>query len=212
MSEIMKSSLKLLLLIVASAIAVAVGAIHAADLYHPAVFSAPEKPASVMLYREDKFKCSGVHIQNGYFLTAAHCMDDKQLSADGKVLQTLWVNKQYDVAFLFNGEGSDRNSVKLRCTEPVVGEKITSWTHPTGIEDVIATGEVVGESREFQNWSKITLISIVMSLGSSGGPIYDVNRQLVGLVVGGFGQFSTLGAMVPSSVICGLLGNNHEAL
>lgn len=159
---------------------------------------------------------SGVHIGNGYILTAAHVAednatvtvkDDKGDTHDGKVL---WSNKDYDIALVRTDD--TMASAQLDCRASKVGESITTRGNPMGVEFLTTWGHVAGKARKWGPWESVIFTDLTLAPGNSGGGVYDENGNVVGIAVGvmltrvgvvpNLTGFSTV---VPSSVICELL-------
>lgn len=160
---------------------------------------------------------SGVHIGDGFIVTAAHVVGDAkevQLKPKGGALRkadVLWVNKASDIALLRTS--SDGLGVaKLACHAVKVGDPIVAYGNPLKIEFVAAYGKIAGESRETGPWKSVYVTDITTVMGQPGGPVYADNGDLIGITVGvmaapiGFsGSLVGYGYVVPSTSVCELL-------
>lgn len=189
------------------------------------IYSIPEEalawpeekpPASVKLsIASGASSCSGVHIGDGFYLTAAHCVRNRigNKITDGTELEVLWDNSKYDVALLVDHTRKPRLSVSLACREPIVGEKVSSWTAPWGMPDIVSNGEVIGPTMNLEGrWEKVAPVNVIGAGGSSGGPVFDKSGKLLGLIVAGPGDWTTISFMTTSSAICGLMGRGSTLL
>lgn len=180
----------------------------------------PPKATSVVKVVLAKGHGSGVHIGNGYVLTAAHVVDSlttaKIKLSDGKEVtgDVLWVNKAYDVALL-RSDGGAMGVSKLACRTIAVGDVIRAAGNPTILEFVDSYGKVSGAKRELRPWKSVVITDITTVPGMSGGPVFDDKGEVVGISVGvlslplGFSASLTgFGTMVPSSTICELLARS----
>ena len=159
---------------------------------------------------------SGVYIGNGVIITAAHVVDGtKQVKiksdhGDIQSADVLWANKEYDIAALRPNNARRFKAAQLSCRTPSVGEEISAWGNPAGVEFVTMHGYVSGDERPAgDKWKSVFLTDMTTIGGMSGGPTYDSSRRVVGITVGtlGFGApAGGLGFAVPGSVVCGLLG------
>ena len=169
---------------------------------------------------------SGVSIGGGMFLTAAHVVEGQKSVAlhneFGVVLaaNVLWVNAEYDIAALRMVGDADRPFAvesALDCRTPLIGESVMAAGNPGAEDGIFLPATVVGGERTRGNWTSIIPIASAVSPGSSGGPLYDVEGDVVGIVVGVqlapltidkevFVTMTGLAYVVPASAICGLLG------
>jgi S1-C subfamily serine protease len=161
---------------------------------------------------------SGVHIGDGFIVTAAHVVGDAkevQLKANGGALRkadVLWVNKAYDIALL-RTSSAGLGIAKLACHAVKVGDPIVAYGNPLKIEFVAAYGKIAGEPRETGPWKSVYVTDITTVMGQSGGPVYADGGDLIGITVGvmaapiGFsGSLVGYGFVVPSTAVCELLG------
>jgi len=169
---------------------------------------------------------SGVNIGGGMFITAAHVVDGQKVVAlhnEFGVVQAanvLWVNTEYDIAAVRMVGDEERPfsmDAPLDCRTPLIGEAVTAAGNP-GVEDgIYLPGTVVGGERRNDRWASVIPIAAAVSPGSSGGPLYDAEGDVVGIVVGvqlapltienqTFVTMTGLAYVVPASAICGLLG------
>lgn len=172
--------------------------------------------AKIML---EKGHGSGVHIGNGYILTAAHVVGDaksvKLKSSIGDIQEgtVLWVNSTYDIALVQAERPARFKSARLSCRTAKTGEAIESRGNPTQLEFVSAWGRISGDTRELGPWKSVLITDSTTVMGMSGGGVFDGNGDVIGITVGVmsvgnmFGQSLTgFGTVVPSSVACKLLG------
>lgn len=170
---------------------------------------------------------SGVNIGDGFIVTAAHVPGaatsvtivtsaGKQVAAD-----VLWVNKAYDIALLRTAEMIGKGS-KLDCRSAKEGDVIQASGNPMGLEFVSSFGRVAGNARTFGNWKSVLITDIAIGPGSSGGPIFEPDGRVIGIVVAGAlapleggkdaagadiytPTMTGFGAVVPSAAVCMLL-------
>ena len=165
---------------------------------------------------------SGVHIGNGYILTAAHVTSKiggvvGVKTKNGSTIKAvkLWSNADYDVALLRTN--SDRSaglgSAYLDCSGAQVGDHIYAIGSPGILEFVTTYGRVAGEAKNFNPFEVLVPMDITVSGGSSGGGVFNTDGYVVGIAVGGMldsYQGNSYGSgytfMVPSEAICMLMG------
>jgi serine protease Do len=175
---------------------------------------------------------SGVYIGNGIVLTAAHVVADAPAAmVDGKLAgpavvtlrseagdvqqgEVLWVNTQYDIAAVRPANARRFKAAKLACRNVAVGETLTAEGNPFGLKFVTMHGYVAAEPTEYApKWKSAFITDISMASGMSGGPSYDKSGEVIGINVGvvdphggSTGATSGFAFVVPSSVVCSLLG------
>ncbi len=160
---------------------------------------------------------SGVHIGNGYIVTAAHVVvgaPDLDIKLDDgsiiKDVEVMWINTKYDIALLHVGASEGFEGAALECTNPQIGTPITVEGNPLGMEFVVSYGHV-GSTPQTVLWNGKVVWPIVYTIdadaspGNSGGPVYNEDGEVVGILVGRV-PGEALRWAVPASVVCGLLG------
>jgi len=160
---------------------------------------------------------SGVHIGDGFIVTAAHVVGDArevQVKANGgenRKADVLWVNKAYDIALL-RTSSAGLGAAKLSCHAAKAGDPIVAYGNPLKIEFVAAYGKIAGEPRETGPWKSVYVTDITTVMGQSGGGTFAENGDLIGITVGvmaapiGFsGSLVGYGYVVPSTAVCELL-------
>jgi S1-C subfamily serine protease len=160
---------------------------------------------------------SGVHIGDGFIVTAAHVVGDAkevQLKVKGGALRkadVLWVNKANDIALL-RTSSAGLGSAKLACRTVKAGDPIVAYGNPLQIEFGAAYGKIAGEPRKTGPWNAVYVTDITTVMGQSGGGTFADNGDLIGITVGvmaapiGFsGSLVGYGYVVPSTAVCELL-------
>lgn len=173
---------------------------------------------------------SGVHIGNGLFLTAAHVAeagkDFTLVTRDGKKIpaKVLWIGKRHDVALLkadfvkagaTNGAPVKVASARLQCEREPEGSIVRIVGNPKSLEHVSITGRIAKLQTAVEpNWPDVQLLDISAAPGVSGGPVFDTDGNVVGLVVAGYPAAPFLGAWglvaisVPGPVLCEMLSRH----
>ena len=160
---------------------------------------------------------SGVHIGNGFIISAAHVAGKaktvKLRSEGGKAVEgtVLWVNTTYDIA-LIKTEKDAFGSAPLSCSPAHRGDYITAMGNPLGIEFVSSVGRIAGKAREVGPWKSVFVTDMTIVMGMSGGPVFNEDGEVIGITVGVMAAsvaFSPslvgFGYIVDSPSICGLL-------
>lgn len=131
---------------------------------------------------EDEGVGTGVHIGDGYILTAAHVVDDDQeLNIDGnETAVVVKIDHVTDLALL-KSDNTTRKSVKLSLREFGVGDPLTTISWHYGYLFLYAEGIHAGD----RGWSVIptTYTAFIQSNpGSSGGPVFNSLGHLAGII------------------------------
>lgn len=162
---------------------------------------------------------SATNIGNGYFITAAHVVgsdvnvDIKTSSGATSQAEVIWSSTKYDVALMRSAiEGV--GIADLECRTPQRGESIRLSGNPINLEYIDTYGVVAGDAMfDVGPWSESIPINAAIAPGMSGGGAFDNDGDLIGVNVGvmvmqvGMGGGPVgLGYVVPSSVVCMLMG------
>lgn len=162
---------------------------------------------------------SGVHIGNGYIITAAHVVDDATRAEikfdDGKTVvpgEILWANTAFDVALIRIDAPDGLGDSPLACDGAATGDRIEARGNPSAIEFVSMRGYIAGAARNFGPWAAVQPTDITIIGGMSGGGVFSESGRVVGIAVGGVTarvaiSTSVTGVtmIVPGSAICGLI-------
>lgn len=161
---------------------------------------------------------SGVHIGDGLILSAAHVASEgavvKIKLSDGSLRDATveWATKSSDVALLrMRADGIAASP--LSCAPVVIGQPVTAHGNPLDVEFIHTYGHIVGDAAQRGPWDAVAVVDMEILPGMSGGPVLNDAGEVVGMAIGlltlplGFSSSATgIGFVVPSSVICGLLG------
>lgn len=179
----------------------------------------PPTASAVVKIKFENGHGSGVHIGNNLIITAAHVVDgetdmvvwsDRRGSVTGKVL---WSNKDYDVALVLLRDGSlNLKTAVLDCKDPAVGDLVSSIGNPGQFEFITILGRVAGPTQKRDQFEHALVVDMTIAPGMSGGPVFDKNHRVVGIVNatmtwngGMVASLVPIGYVVPGSAICQLL-------
>lgn len=164
---------------------------------------------------------SGVHIGDGYILSARHVTsgNDKvsYLRDDGKTggAVVLWENKQFDIALLKLDTDTGLSASNLECRLPNPGEIVALRGNPIVLDHITTWGRIAGAPFPLGPWGKLVPVDASIAGGMSGGGLFDTDGDLVGINVGmimqpmGFSATAVgLSLAVPGSTICELLARS----
>lgn len=101
---------------------------------------------------------------------------DKVLDVDG----VIYIDKENDIAII-KAAGKNLPTVNLgNADKASVGEKVYVISSPQGLENTISDGILSG-IREISPGRKILQITAPISPGSSGGPVFNNDGQVIGI-------------------------------
>ncbi len=90
-----------------------------------------------------------------------------------------------------------------------VGQRVVTIGHPLGLENTVSDG-LISAVRRMDNGSKLLQISVPLSPGSSGGPLFDLNGKVVGITTSSFDNGQNLNFAVPITYAKSLLRRSGE--
>ncbi len=180
----------------ATAVVFAVGFIMAADAT-PTV--EPTARSVVKMVIPNSGHGSGVHLGNGFILTAGHVtegadwIDVVDTTGDHHHGEILWFNHAYDVSLVHIDDYADIQAAPLSCKDPKVGDAIRLEGSPSDVDFAIAWGRVSAFGKVgYENidgkgmWKRLITLDITAAPGDSGGPIYDEKTgEVIGILVSG---------------------------
>ena len=173
---------------------------------------ASRRPGAVVRVEFDGKIASGVHIGNGFILTAQHVVDKSpeitfllDNGSDLHTAQVLWSNYDYDVA-LIHAPMEDVSASELSCRTPAVGEPVVAIGNLNGHRFFRSPGHVATEPENVDRWHDVYAVAGANGGGMSGGPVVDSEGRIVGLTVAGPGRIGPYGLIVSGTAICKLLG------
>lgn len=168
---------------------------------------------------------SGVHIGNGYIITAGHVTEGQTSVSvkgkDGKESkgEILWLNHASDVSLVHIDDWRSLGVAALSCAPTKVGDAIRIEGNPSAVEFATTWGRVSAFGKTgFENldgkgmWRLLVTLDATAAPGVSGGPVYDGDGYTVrGILVSGMvtprGTFA-YSYMVPATEICRMMGRN----
>ena|ERR1035437_762784 len=154
---------------------------------------------------------SGVYLGNGYVLTARHVTAEASNEVEvetehgTKLLgHIVWEDKVRDFALVRIPTTPAVATAKLACRSPLLAEVVTVAGWPADLGYILTTGPLVGAARRVDIWETAWVFTVPIFGGNSGGPAYDHDGKVLGLVVGML-QNSQFGLMIPLEAVCAVL-------
>ena len=156
--------------------------------------------------------CTAVHIGEGYYVTAEHCTAKPgamSIGKEGDQAIRVWSHYAYDLALiLVEAPSVERDVAPIRCSRPVIGEEIYSVGYPGRFDHVTLWGKISGVGTPADRWRVATPVTLPVSGGSSGGPVYDADGNIIGITTATPVYHGGLSLMTPSWVLCNLMGQS----
>jgi tetratricopeptide (TPR) repeat protein len=151
------------------------------------------RDAVVTLYGErdgnpDALQSSGCCVSpSGIILTVAHAVKDvdrlRAHYADGteQVVQVLDVDESHDIAVLKSANPAPKTVALGNADALKPGSPLVAITAPKGLNNTVASGIVANLGRMYME-QRVIQTDLSLNEGSSGGPVFDRNGKLIGLV------------------------------
>jgi S1-C subfamily serine protease len=159
-----------------------------------------------ILYVESKVgSCSSsvIDSERDYILTAAHC-DGPELFVDQTPAKVVAKDVKSDLMVL-EVKGDEHPALKLALKNPVTGQEVATFGYGFGLEQpLFRTHHVSNDETQIPElpYRYITVDSAFIP-GQSGGPIVDLNGNIVGIVQRGS---DTIGLGVGAETIKAKMG------
>ena len=132
------------------------------------------------------------HVMRGYSKAVVNTSDKKEF----QVTNITAINKSNDLIRLsISATEHDFNFLKLNTTIPEVGQEIIVIGGPLGLENTVSQG-IVSAIRDNE-----TQITAPISPGSSGGPVLNMNGEVIGIVAAQMKVGQNLNFAIPSYLI-----------
>jgi S1-C subfamily serine protease len=162
---------------------------------------------------------SGVFVGGRTIITAAHLIHDFTaltiITDDGApslLADVVMVDRINDIAVLRISTDPAIDPAPLSCLLAPVGTAIRGVGNPLGLTFITTWGHVAGTPQPVGNWPEGFIVDMVLIDGMSGGPLFNDEGEVVGLMVGYIaprGSPATMSVGAPSPRICALLGRSE---
>lgn len=144
--------------------------------------------ASVLI-RNDFGWGSGVFIEDNVIVTAAHVLEQSDLIVeliDGTVLEVddFYIDEKEDVGFIFV-EANEFHIAEMSVICGDIGDVVynVGAPHYEEFKFTISKGILSHLDRDMYDWEDLLQADVLSGPGSSGGPLYDSNSNVIGIVV-----------------------------
>ena len=154
--------------------------------------------------------------EDGLIATNYHVVNGAQ-----KILVKFRNKKVYKKVDIFNlDEAKDIALIKIRAqglrpvelgnsSDVAIGERVVTIGNPLGLESTVSDG-LVSSWRKIGPGFKILQISVPLSQGSSGGPLFTLKGKVVGITTASVAQGQNLNFAVPINYLKPLLKGKSE--
>lgn len=129
---------------------------------------------------------TGLAVSNEHVFDAYHNHYIKLY--DGTVLSVTSIikrSKEFDyVVFRVNTNGHQVQSLPRAKVWPDIGENVFAIGNPKGLEQTLSTGIISG----YRESNKYIQTTAEITNGSSGGPLFNMSGEVVGITTAGYGE------------------------
>jgi S1-C subfamily serine protease len=132
--------------------------------------------------------CTGVVIQKGLILTAAHCADSEEgilaINADDAPTEIVAVDDSYDLAVLSSPAAERRPVLELGSGALMRGDHLTAIGYAGGGEFLVQMNGLLmlQAARVDEGLAPCIIANYIGIPGMSGGPVIDASGRLVSIV------------------------------
>jgi len=152
----------------------------------------------------------GVLVTNAHVVGGAALLNVEVPGADKPIrVKVLARNEKADVAVLKLETAVDLKYFDLDESVPVTGTSIAAIGHPQGFANTLSTGEVSGyrDAKELgeDNGTKWIQITVPISSGSSGGPVFNDKGKVIGMATAFWQEGQNLNFAAPAHAIRSVL-------
>lgn len=168
------------------------------------------KPAVVLLEMDTGSLCAGTIIQDARIVTAAHCTwgatEFKVTLSNGEVRQAVLISESLDVdlAFLTIFDRSLPSVPVGDFSKVKEGDVVLVAGHPYALTWTFTVG-IVSALREKFNAGANLQTDAAVNPGNSGGPVFNMDGELIGVTSQKHMGADGLGFTVPSSYVIAAL-------
>jgi SpoVK/Ycf46/Vps4 family AAA+-type ATPase len=180
------------------------------------------RPSVVIIFNKDekgKMKSLGSGIvinESGLIATNFHVVENASSLEieliDGTictVMKIMGINIKKDIALLQIESDTKLVPAKLGDSEKLsIGEKVVAIGNPNGLSYTVSDGII--SSFRIMEGNKLIQITAPISSGSSGGPIFNMKQEVIGISVAVMKEGQNLNFAIPSNILKSLLSQKKE--
>jgi S1-C subfamily serine protease len=154
---------------------------------------------------------SGIIVTNFHVIEGAQALQVK--SKDGEIYDRVEVidhDERRDLAVIKVRPFQPMPTVRLATGDPEIGEDAVAIGNPKGLEHTVTAG-MVSAFRQAEGY-RLMQISVPISPGSSGGPVFNMAGQVIGVVVSQVKEAQNLNFAVPIAYARPLIESKNTPL
>ncbi|NNU75438.1 S1C family serine protease [Clostridium estertheticum] len=126
------------------------------------------------------------------------------------VKSVLNYNEKQDIAVLQLSNATNLSTVTLGVSDNVeVGDNVATIGSPQGYANSLSTGIVSGINRKNERGNDIQTTASI-TYGSSGGPLFDMLGNVIGITYSGFDSAGNIGFVIPINEVKPFLATSNE--
>ncbi|MBU3185246.1 S1C family serine protease [Clostridium estertheticum] len=126
------------------------------------------------------------------------------------VKSVLNYNEKQDIAVLQLSNATNLSTVTLGGSDNVeVGDNVATIGSPQGYANSLSTGIVSGINRKNERGNDIQTTASI-TYGSSGGPLFDMLGNVIGITYSGFDSAGNIGFVIPINEVKPFLATSNE--
>ncbi|MCB2339645.1 S1C family serine protease [Clostridium estertheticum] len=126
------------------------------------------------------------------------------------VKSVLNYNEKQDIAVLQLSNATNLSTVTLGRSDNVeVGDNVATIGSPQGYANSLSTGIVSGINRKNERGNDIQTTTSI-TYGSSGGPLFDMLGNVIGITYSGFDSAGNIGFVIPINEVKPFLATSNE--
>lgn len=165
--------------------------------------------------KESRFGSGFIVDEDGLIVTNAHLAGSAKKivvklrkSAMYHQARLVAIDRGKDIAVL-KIDVPNLKPVKLGSSNKVqIGERVVTIGNPLGLESAVSDG-LISSWRTVKGGLKVLQISVPLSQGSSGGPLFNLKGEVIGVTTGSYLKGQNLNFAVPSNNVKPLLSKSN---
>lgn len=156
----------------------------------------------------DEWEGTGIFIEDDLILTAGHIVDNANevwiIWSDGKKHKAVDWYKETEADLGIVYIRTPEREKRLRFDNAVIGEEAWTCGNSLGYGWVLSKGVVSVSNIDFEDNffgnKNVFFIDTATNPGNSGGPIFNKNGEILGILVGGFYNTQGMNIVIPAKI------------